>query len=255
MRGITNSVGCGNYNNRLALGFWPSSQIHRHLEGGPRTWTDHNTLSVCEFRCPLDRFGAGRAQELTDMSAWSFFIGLIGSQLREEVRWDACTDAEDGMRRMCRTKMHARLGRFNANDLAFWILLNEVLANTSSSTSCADTSDKIVNIFARLLPYLRPCGLVVDLRIRFIVKLICKEERVYIFGNKFLSVDLHARQPLDRGGEMNIRSKHAANNVPFLKGRELRHDDDALVTLGRADHGDADAGVSAGVLDDGHSWL
>ena len=54
---------------------------------------------------------------------------------------------------------------------------------------------------------------------------------------------------------MNVRSEHATDDITFLERRKLRHDDNALVSLRSADHGDSDAGVSASILDDCHSRL
>ena len=49
---------------------------------------------------------------------------------------------------MCCTNMHARLGWFNANYVAFRILFDEVFANTGSGAPCTDTCYEIVNILA-----------------------------------------------------------------------------------------------------------
>mmetsp|Transcript_25502 Transcript_25502/g.61311 ORF Transcript_25502/g.61311 Transcript_25502/m.61311 type:complete len:205 (-) Transcript_25502:177-791(-) len=155
---------------------------------------------------------------------------------------------------MCCTNMHARLGWFNANYVAFRILFDEVFANTGSGAPCTDACYEIVNILARLFPNLRPRGLIVYFRIRFVIKLI-HEEKIIPLRNEVLGVLLQTGHTPRGRGKMYVRPEHATDDVTFLERRKLGHDDNALVSLRSADHGDSDAGVPASVLDDGHSRL
>mmetsp|Transcript_4492 Transcript_4492/g.9851 ORF Transcript_4492/g.9851 Transcript_4492/m.9851 type:complete len:305 (+) Transcript_4492:3128-4042(+) len=255
MGSIPNAMTRGNNHNCLPLRLRSRSQIHCHFERRSRTWTHHDTLGISKLGRPLDGFIAGRTQEFADMSPWTFFVRLIRRQIREKVGRYSRPNTKYGMRGMRFTEMYTRFGRFDANDFAIGILLNEVLSDSRGRATGAHSGNEVIHAFPRLLPNFDPGSFVVNPGIGFVVKLIGEEVRSCIFRDQFLRVDFHARHAFRGCGKVNICAEHTADNVPFLEGWHLGHDDDAFVSLGGTYHGKPNAGISAGVFDDRHSWL
>ena len=138
------------------------------------------------------------------------------------------------------------LGGLNAEDPDVGPFLGQDLAHTGQGAAGADTGDEGVELTGLLQEFARS-RLPVDPGVGRVGELGC-QDRV---GGRLLDL----LGPLDRTGDAALRGEHelgaeSAHDRTALLGHSLRHRDDDLVAQSRADHGQADARVAAGGLDD-----
>mmetsp|Transcript_18412 Transcript_18412/g.46646 ORF Transcript_18412/g.46646 Transcript_18412/m.46646 type:complete len:218 (-) Transcript_18412:163-816(-) len=143
--------------------------------------------------------------------------------------------------------MHARLRRLHSHHLDIRVLLREEAACTSNGSTCTHASNEVVHLAAGLLPDLRSSGGVVDVGIGLVVELV-GQEVVRVGSHQRLGVSSQAWEALGRRRQVYLSSELTTDGVALLEGRQLWHDDDALVAFRGADHGQPDASVAARVL-------
>ena len=116
----------------------------------------------------------------------------------------------------------------------------------------ADAGDEGVHLAARRVDDLARGGEAVDLRVRRVLELA--EHHVVLLADKLLRGVDRAGHALDRRGEQELDAEALEEATP-LEAHVLRHREDELVALRRADHREADAGVAGRGLDEGVAGL
>merc|ERR1711920_556470 len=122
---------------------------------------------------------------------------------------------------MFRTGEYARLCRLDSYDFHIRILLCEEFADAINGAAGSHTTNKVIDLFARLLEDFWRRGIEVNSWICLIRKLfrtnvgrVCRKQ-----GFRML---LQPRHSLGGVGQMNVGSKLAADYIAFQKGGHLR---------------------------------
>eukprot|EP00962_Isochrysis_galbana_P029263 scaffold9336_cov133-Isochrysis_galbana.AAC.7 len=128
-------------------------------------------------------------------------------------------------------------------------------ANAGHRPARPGASDEEIHLAIGLVPDLRPGAVHVGSRVVWVLELK-RRPVVLVFAEQVGKVGEHVFNHWPPGcpsREMNVGPKLPADDVTLHHGRQLGHDDYALVPLGCAHHGDAYARISRGGLDDGRA--
>ena len=118
----------------------------------------------------------------------------------------------------------------------------------------ADAGDQHVDrAVAEIRQYLPRGGAAVDFEVGGIFELL-RHPAVLRLGDQFLGAGDRALHPLLLGGEIEGRAI-GQHQPAALEAHALGHDQDEPVALDRGDHGEADAGIARGRLDDDAAGL
>ena len=135
-------------------------------------------------------------------------------------------------------------GRLNSHSLHVRILFLEVTSGTSQRAASADAGNKVVDNTFSVTPDFRTSGFVVSLRIRGIIELT-SDDGARILLMKFLSLRDGALHAVLTRGENNL-STIGMDHVAAFNRHRIRHDDDNLVAMSAANHGNTNTGVAGG---------
>ena len=140
-----------------------------------------------------------------------------------------------------------------AIDLDAGLARLEHLADAGDGAAGADAGDEDVDLAVGVVPDLLGGGRAVDLGVGLVGELLGPDRALRVRDDLLGLLDgaLHALGP---GRQHELGAEGAQQHAALLAHR-LRHGQDHLVAAGGADHGQRDAGVAAGRLDDGAAGL
>jgi hypothetical protein len=181
-------------------------------------------------------------------------LGLDGDHAVEHVRVQIVGDeaggqALDRVRTRLAAGDHRRQGRLDRIDLQLRPFLLQHLPAGGDVAAGADAGDQHVDrAVAEVVQDLLGGGAGMDLDIGRIVELLRHPAARRRFDQLLRAGD-RALHPLLLRRQVEARAISEHQPAP-LEAHALRHDQDELVALHRGDHGEADAGIARGRLDD-----
>ena len=153
------------------------------------------------------------------------------------------------MRRPFFAREQLRVYRFGGDDFEIRARRFQHFAGAGDGAAGAVTADEVVQAFAgEVTQDFGGGGFAVVLRVGGVGELVGEEPAVFLgqfFGNAH-----HADAALGGGGEDDFAAEAADEFAP-LDGESFGHDRNEGIAFGGADHGERDAGVARGGLDDG----
>ncbi len=137
--------------------------------------------------------------------------------------------------------------RLGEDDLRLGALAPQHPTDAGDGAAGAVAADEVVQPLAGEIGLdLAPGGRFVDVRIRGRLELAGEEPSMRL--GQLLGLDIHAVALL-RAGRQHHLGAEEPHQPPPLDRKALGHGHDQRIALGRADHGEADAGVARGRLD------
>mmetsp|Transcript_96025 Transcript_96025/g.273767 ORF Transcript_96025/g.273767 Transcript_96025/m.273767 type:complete len:486 (-) Transcript_96025:54-1511(-) len=147
----------------------------------------------------------------------------------------------------------ARARRLGEDDLDVRAALLDGLARSVEGTAGAVAGDPVVKVLAlEVVEDLLAGGLLVELPVSLGLELVAEEPAVLL--GELGGLGDHAGALVLLRGDDHLRAEHA-HELAALDAERLRHGDDALVAALGCKHGNGDAGVARGGLDNGVARL
>mmetsp|Transcript_56429 Transcript_56429/g.93260 ORF Transcript_56429/g.93260 Transcript_56429/m.93260 type:complete len:203 (-) Transcript_56429:346-954(-) len=173
----------------------------------------------------------------------------------QEVGHDSSADADNRVWLGWCANVHTRFGRLDCNHLHGRLEPFKILSCTSYAAASPYSMNEIIDAAFSCFPDLRPRCLDVCVWVVEICELCSSKIVVRRRGNEFLVLLEDSLNAFTGCCQVNVPAELPDDHHSFEHCRNLGHDDDALISLGCADHGNPNPGVAGRTLDDGHPGL
>ena len=161
---------------------------------------------------------------------------------------EAGADALDHVRPLWPARQHRRSIRLDGHHAEGWLARFEHLAHAGDGAARANACHQDIGLAIGIAPDLLGGGAAVDLGVGGVLELHW-DEVARVSGSQLFGLADRAVHAFAAGGQDQLGAVGAQQDAALFAHR-VWHGEHALVTLGRAHHGQGDASVTAGWLED-----